>query len=312
MKMFLAGWQSGTHERELRLLDAGVIGARCFSFANLIEIPGLPWYLPGVDAGYSLCVKRKIPIMMDSGVYSFRTYRAYLERKGKSTSSLPDDAGYIKLYVDFCKKHGKNWDFYVTVDFTRDCAANLKIHQKLEKMGIRPVPVFHGDDSTDYLKRYADRGYDYICIGNLPRKERKGVSAMRRYLDAVFNEADKLKLSFHGLGMTSPWLMIDFPWRSVDSSSWARVAGFGSILGWDERTRRITTLHISEKQSASSRLHNSASAMASVKEHVEADGYDFEMLRTDHIYRHQYNAYTMLKMAEFAGKQHRTRWRSLV
>lgn len=312
MNCYLAGWQSGTLEREVRLIKAGVFKHRCFSFANVIEVPGLPWHLPGVEAGYKLCQKNSIGIMMDSGVYSFRTYRAYLERTGKSTSSLPDDAGYIQLYVDFCKKHAKNWDFYVTVDFTRNCAANLKIHQKLEKMGVRPVPVFHGDDSIDYLKRYADRGYDYICVGNLPRRQRTGVGAKRRYLDLVFNAAEKLKLTCHGLGMTSPWIMIDYPWRSVDSSSWARVAGFGSILGWDERTRRITTLHISDKQSAASRIQNNANALQQIREHVLADGYDFDLLRTDHIYRHQFNAFTMLKLAEYAGKQHRTRWRSLV
>ncbi len=63
VKMFLAGWQSGTLEREKRLIKAGVFKHRCFSFANVIEVPGLPWHLPGVEAGYELCQKHGIGII---------------------------------------------------------------------------------------------------------------------------------------------------------------------------------------------------------------------------------------------------------
>ena len=311
MNWYAAGWQSGTLEREKRLLKAGVFTHRCFSFANLITIPGLPWHLPGVEAGYKLCLNKGVHIMLDSGVFSLRTYRNYLERKGKSTSTVPDGEDYVRMYVEFCKKWAGKIEFAVTVDFTCDCKANFKRHVQLEKLGLRSIPVYHGDDSLDYVRRYADRGYDYICIGNPTDAGHKKHSALRRYLDAVFNLGVKLKLGFHGLAMTAPWSMLDYDWRSIDSSSWARVAGFGSILGWNEHTRRLSTLHISDKQAGVSRVHGNAKAMQHVREHVLADGYDFDLLRVDGIYRTQYNAATMQKLVAFAGAQHGTRYRTL-
>jgi hypothetical protein len=312
MKFYAAGWQSGTLEREKRLFDAGVFKYRCFSFANIVTIPGLPWHLPGIEAGYKFCLKKGIGIMLDSGVYSLRTYRAYLERKGKSTSSMPDDRDYVRMYVDFCKRYEGRIDFAVTVDFTCDCTPNFKTHARLEKMGLRSMPVYHGDDNTDYIRRYADKGYDYIAIGNPTGAERKRGTKLRRCLDAVFNLGEKLNLGFHGLAMTAPWIMLDYPWRSIDSSSWARVAGFGSILGWDERTRRLSTLHISERQSNGSLMHGNGRALDSVRRHVEAEGYDFNLLRKDNILRTQWNAAEMNKLADFAGRRRRTKWRLLV
>lgn len=316
MNVFLAGWQSGNGKRERRLIDAGVIKGRCFSFANTVPMPGFPWHLKGVVEGYHECVASKVPIMMDSGVYSFRTYRRYLEGKGKSTAGLPTLSGYVRLYVDYCLEFGKLWDFYVTVDFTHDSEANYLRHVKLEKMGIRPAPVFHGDSSFDYLKRYADRGYKLVCLGSTRKLRAIGSSAMHRYLDGAFEAGARYGIEFHGLAMTSPWVMLGYPWRSVDSSSWSRVAGFGSILGWDAVTCRMTTLHVSKRHSTSAKLHGSADATACVRAHVTAQGYDFEKLRRNLIYRHQYNADTMVRVMQTATAKHNNstdyRWRHLL
>ena len=309
MNVYLAGWQSETLEREKRLLKAGVFTHRCFSFANVTEIPGFPWHLEGVEAGYKLCLKRGVGIMMDSGVFSLRTYRRYLEKKGKSTASMPDEETFIRLYVDFCKKSAANWDFCVTVDFTKVSKKNFRVHERLEAMGIRPLPVFHGDDSVDWLRRYADKGYQYVCIGNVP-KTRKGQPMTRRYLDNVFAAGARLGLEFHGLAMTSVWIMLGYPWKSVDSSSWARAAGYGCIMDWDGRTNRMSTIHVSDR--GKSRINDNSAAMGRVREHVTAKGYDFDLLREDHIYRHQYNASVMRDLGEFATRAHRPGTRRLL
>jgi intein-like protein with splicing domain/LAGLIDADG DNA endonuclease family protein len=231
MKAYLAGWQASTTARETRAIKAGVIKNRCLSFANLVKIDGFPWYLPGAEQGYHACLKHGVGIMMDSGVYSFRTYKAYLERKGKGLGNLPEAEEYTRLYVDYCKEFSHLWDFYVTIDFGIVAKENFERHVKLEKMGIRPVPVFHGDDSVEYLRRYADRGYKFICIG--ASRFDRAVPRMRQYLDIVFNAAVKWDLEFHGLAMTSPWLVLDYPWRSIDSlvgeTSFVTIRQYGRV-----------------------------------------------------------------------------------
>lgn len=306
MRIYLAGWQASTTERELRLVKAGVITHRCLSFANLVKIPGLPYYLPGAQQGYQVCLKHGVGIMMDSGVFSYRTHRAYLRRTGKDLSQLPSEEAYVELYVDWCKKYQKKWDFYVTIDIDVISAENFTRHKMLEDMGIRPMPVVHGDDSIDkYLKMYADRGYTYICLGT-SRKLRNSVSQKRRYLDAAFNVGAKLGLEFHGLAATAAWMVLSFPWRSVDSSSWSRAAGYGCIMRFDPHTERMSTLHISDRASGASKLHLNGAAMSRVKKQIEAEGYDFAELQNDHTARHQYNASTMQKLAQAADAKHRT------
>lgn len=311
MRCYLAGWQASNTKRETRGIKAGVIKHRCFSFANMVKIPGLPYYLPGTEQGYQACTKAKVGIMMDSGVFSYRTHKAFLTRSGKSIESLPDEDTYIRMYVKWCKEFAHLWDFYVTVDIAVVAKDNFERHIKLEKMGIRPVPVFHGDDSVEYLRRYADRGYDFICIGS-PRSLRTTVRQTRQYMDAVFNEGEKHSLKFHGLAMTTPWLMLDYPFASIDSSSWSRSAGYGCIMRFDDNTDRLSILHVSDRESSAGKLHLNGKAFSRVKAEVESQGYDFQEIQTDHTARHMYNASTMLHMADVAEKRHRTgSWRLL-
>lgn len=217
MRVYLAGYQGSTEERESRLITSGASKNRCFSFANLEPIEGLPFMVKGIQAGYKTCVESgKIGIMMDSGVFSYRTHKARLIKNGKSIKDLPTADEYIRQYVKYCKKYSHLWSFYVTVDLRPVAAENLILHGKLEKMGVRPVPVFHGDDSIDYLKRYVDKGYDFICLGST-NSVRTGKSQFKKYYDSVFNFGAKHKVEFHGLAQTKPWAMLDYPWRSVDS-----------------------------------------------------------------------------------------------
>jgi hypothetical protein len=302
--VYLAGWQGSTLKREARAIKAGAIKHRCFSYANLVKIPGLPYLVKGICDGYTVCLKHKVGIMMDSGVFSFRAYRAHLEKVGKDVNILPTVDGYIHAYADYCKAGAHLWDFYVTVDLRPVAAENVILHAKLEKLGLRPTPVFHGDDSVDYLKRYLDKGYTYVCLGST-HSVRTSVSATRKYYDGCFDFGAKHGMQFHGLAVTKPWAMLDFPWRSVDSSSWSRAAGYGSILRFDEHTCRLSTLHVSDRMSSASRLHMSTRLMARIKQQIESEGYDWHEIQTDHTVRHIYNAKTMLTMAAVAEARQR-------
>jgi hypothetical protein len=302
MHCFLAGWQASNTENELRLVKSGAITHRCFSFANMVQVPGLPYFLPGTEEGYQVCMANGVGIMMDSGVFSYRTHKKFLTKSGKGLSSLPTDDEYVQMYVKFCKKWAHKWSFYVTVDFGIVAEDNFRRHKLLEKMGIRPVPVYHGDEGLEYLGRYKDRGYDYICIGTALRL-RSTVKERRRYLDGVFEYGAKHGIAFHGLAVTTSWMILAYPWRSVDSSSWSRAAGYGNIIRFNESTGRIETIHVSSRTGKFSQylpLRGMAFAKQ-LRRALEDEGYDFHELQTSHVERHEYNAFTMQKLAAVGG-----------
>lgn len=315
MRLYLAGYQASTTERETSLIQGGVIKNRCLSFANIVKIPGFPYYVSGIREGYDCCMAQGVGIMLDSGVFSYRKYRDRIKRlkDTKAIKQLPSEEEFTELYVKFCKKYMKHWDFAVTLDLDFNGETNFRRHIDLERLGIRTSPVFHGDpdSSLTLLNKYADRGYQHICIGTGPHL-RTSVKKKRQYLDAIFNIAAKLNLNLHGLALTSPWLMLAYPWSSCDSSSWSRAAGYGCILRISETTDRMSTIHVSERESSVAKLHYNTALTRVIKQELEEEGYDFHELQSDHTARHFYNAATMLKLAKMATERQKGRWVSLV
>lgn len=303
MRIYLSGWQASTKERERAVVKAGVIDHRCFSFASIQKIPGLPYHLPHIQGSYDVCVKHKVGIMLDSGVFGYRSYKRYLEKTGKPVK-LPTEEQFVRQYVDYCLANQSKWNFCVTVDFVENAAEILKRHKQLEKMGIRPMPVFHGDSSIDYLDCYADMGYDWVAIGALPRFKKKP-KTLRRYLETCFNRADKLGMKLHGLALTASWQMLDFPFFSVDSSSWSRVAGYGGLMRFSEETGRLSILHVSTRDAAETgSVKQNKHAMKLLERTLNDEGFDLQKLQEDFVARHVYNAKTMQQLAAFATKKH--------
>lgn len=313
MKIYLASTQTATAEREERMIEAGVIKHKCITFANVVKIPGLPWYLPGVEASLEVDLSHGVGIMMDSGVFSVRTYKRYLAKKGKEIQL--SDAHYVELYIEWCLRYAHLWDFYVTIDWTPHQPAIYEMTNYLQSKGLKPVPVFHGDKSVDYLRRYHAQGHTYIAVSASNYLHLKN---KRRHLDSIFNVGAQLGIEYHGLALTAPWAVLDYPWKSVDSSSWSRAARYGAILRFDENTSRMHTLHISEKKlasgSGSKSVHSVGRQMGKqIQREIEDEGADYDALRTDFIARHIYNAGTMLKLAEASDKRHRSGgWRDLL
>lgn len=309
MKIFLSGWQATNYEHESKLIKAGVIQHRCVSFAYVRKMEGFPYYCKGSVESYKACLEHKVGIMMDSGVFSYRALKRSLLARSKSIQGLPTEDTFMQLYVKYCKRYSHLWDFYVTVDLDLVAENNYQRHVQLEKMGIRPVPVIHGDASVaDYIKRYVDRGYPFIGVGTSPLL-RTSITQKKRFLDAVFNIGAKLGATFHGLAFTAAWIMIDYPWASVDSSSWSRAAACGSIIRFNPETRRLTTVHVSD-QASSVQIDNSAT-LKSIRRHIEAEGFDWKELQTSYVVRHLYNAGTMKSLVAFTERSKPSGWRDL-
>lgn len=305
MRIYLAGWQAADYGRELRLITAGAVPYRCVSFAYVAKVSGFPFFAKGPAASYQACLDHGVGIMMDSGVYSYRAYKARLLLRNKPLADLPTEEVFTAAYIDFCKAQGSRWDFCVTLDMDLDVARNYARHVALEAQGLRTVPAIHsgGTGVLDYLRRYKDRGYDYVGVSSPAGTRRQ----RRQYLDALFDVGAKHSIRFHGLGLTTPWIMLEYPWFSVDSSAWSRSASYGRLIYFDEVTERLTDMHVSDQEQSkrlSSRRITNPVTLRLLREHVETEGYKWREIQTDFVARHLYNARTMQKLAAYAAKKH--------
>jgi hypothetical protein len=97
--------------------------------------------------------------------------------------------------------------------------------------GINPfriMPIYHQGESLDWLKKMVQQGCTYIGISpsnDYPTSQRQ------HWLDDVFDYLATLPTlpKTHGYAVTSPVLMEQYPWFSVDSASWVLQAGYGAI-----------------------------------------------------------------------------------
>ena len=310
MICYLAGYQGSTAEREHRLADVGITH-RCISFANVVPVPGLPFYVKSIADGYRVCLERGIRVMMDSGVISYRTFLDFCRRRGIAASVGTDT--FLDLYARFCAENAVKWDYYVTADFSKKAEENVCTLETLVQRGLRPVPVYHGG-SLDCLERYVDMGFTFIALGSAWNKIKSpSVCRMRRYWDTLFDFGAKRGVEFHGLAQTKPWVMLEYPWRSVDSSSWARMAGFGNIMRFDESSCRLTWLHVSSQSCLVARLHRNKDLAKRVGRQIEDEGFDYKALQEDTTARHIYNGLAMQRLAQFATERLRCgRFRSWI
>jgi hypothetical protein len=298
---------------------------RCFSYAYCGY--GSPLasrrYLTSLD----ICLELGVSVFLDSGAHSFhnmihrgQTIGGKLSPSGRRAKVLamvdPFLDGYSK-YLRWCSKEGKNFDFYVTLDADKDCPLIYECTKKLEKLGTRPVPVYHGDQSIDWVKRYIDEGHQIIGVG-IHRVGKPSRDSVRRYYDTVLTFCDKQKVACHGFAVTGD-IMFEFPFYSADSTTWLKAAAYGKILDIRPEKQRTALIHVSRTFSARSpfgQLDNLAKSVRKyLRDQVELRGFDWERIRIDMAYRATYNARILVEAIKTnTAKAHteHSRWTSVV
>jgi hypothetical protein len=101
----------------------------------------------------------------------------------------------------------------------------------MEALGVRPLPCFHYGEDERYLEYYV-ANYPYITIGGMVPIS---TPQLFHWLDRIWNKylcdgSGRARLKVHGFGLTSVPLMQEYPWYSVDSSSWVQIGAHGNIL----------------------------------------------------------------------------------
>lgn len=136
---------------------------------------------------------------------------------------------------------------YVNIDVITNPDMTWEVQQYLEKeYGVKPMPVIHAGTPFKYIARYLDTGrYDLIGLGGLGQNI--GLETYRRWADAVFiqlcPESNKYLpiVRVHGFAMTSWEFICRWPWWSLDSATWVKLAAYGWLYisryvegkGWD-------------------------------------------------------------------------------
>ena len=164
--------------------------------------------------------------MTDSGAFSF------LNDKNFDPDTF-DWVSYLHEYVDWLKANKEyifsacnlDVDYYVGHDTVKKW--NEKFFEPLEKdMNIIYVahPNAIGKGDLDVLKEYCKK-YDYVAVNE----------RMAKHASSIYQMAKQNKTAIHGLAWTKPTILKDFPFFSVDSSSWVNYQKYGATPVWDGR-----------------------------------------------------------------------------
>lgn len=173
-------------------------------------------------------------IVLDSGAFSAWSLGSPIE---------------LQDYINFVHEHGHKFTWYANLDFIADpigrgepTPEQLEVmlvksggltwenQLEMERQGLKPLPVFHFREDVKWLKKMLDR-YDHIALGGMVEVPN---TKLYDWLDSIFTEylTDNKGMptyKVHGFGWTAAKVVNRYPWWSVDSSSWIKLSGLGSI-----------------------------------------------------------------------------------
>lgn len=216
----------------------------------------------------------------------------------------------LDAYIEFIKEHESEFDYFVNLDCipgewgrrpTREeieisAAKGYENYHYMLSKGVdknRLIHVFHQHEDWKWLKKMVE---EIPYIGLSPANDSTPVSK-RRWLDECMMYTTDSKgypiVKTHGFAVTSLNLMYRYPWYSVDSVSWRRIAAYGAVVipVWNEKGEFIyskTPLVVKLTPRGSTkeiilRKYNflSTEAKRKVNEYVESKGFKLGKVRLD-------------------------------
>lgn len=134
----------------------------------------------------------------------------------------------VKTYAEYLNRYKIKFAFNLDIV---DNNVSLENQRYLEShTNTYIMPVYHGNEwlskKWDGLLDYYIEYYPYIALGGMAGKE-NGKANLPKFLNYVFSKT-KNKTMVHGLGMTSKPFLKQYPFFSVDSTSWMSVCRFAN------------------------------------------------------------------------------------
>ena len=169
-------------------------------------------------------------IFFDSGAFSADTQGVRID---------------IDDYIEYVHRYRHLDCLYANLDVIRN-PKQTGINQRImESNGLNPLPVFHLGSPFAYLREMVDK-YDYLALGGLVGQPKQLVE---RFLHKCFSIC-KGKTSLHGFGLTGWKFLKQFPFKSVDSSSWTQAFRFGQVSIFDDQWGRWHKVDLRDRNKA--------------------------------------------------------------
>lgn len=162
-----------------------------------------------------------LDMFIDSGAFS-----AY---NSKQTIDIDQ---YCKFIIE------SECQFYAGLDVLYNEKQTQANQEYMEKeYSLKPIPTFHKGESVEYLKDLVDN-YPYIALGGLVFS-----GNLENYLDGVWKIllSKNPKIHVHGFGLTNQSHIQNYPWQSVDSSSFKGGKRFGRIALYNKSKKELFT-----------------------------------------------------------------------
>ncbi len=163
-------------------------------------------------------------ILIDSGGYTARM-------KG-----VPID---VKNYADFLNLYKIELAFELDTNSKKETLYNREY--LIKNTNTKIIPIYHLGDLENGDKKYLydmlDK-FDFISIGGVAG-EKKGRVKEKILYDFVFS-VTKDNYKVHGLGITGRQALMNYPFYSVDSTSWLGGSMRGEILFFEDGILKTT------------------------------------------------------------------------
>lgn len=173
----------------------------------------------------------------------------------------------LNSYIDFIFKNQKDIYVYASLDVIGNGKRTYDNYIEMKKVGLNPIPCFHCGENKNYLFKYADYT-DYIALGKLAFVNKKNRVS---FLEEIFTYfPDNKKIGFHGFGINDEDILLNYPWKSVDSSSVHMLARYGAIYS------PFGILYINPKVSLYLKWRNKES-LKILKNYIKKIGCDYEI-----------------------------------
>jgi len=177
----------------------------------------------------------------------------------------------IDEYLEFCRDLTKKYSFknveVVNLDkipakpgtaptreqIQESAEISVENAEYMRKKGIIPMEVFHQGEDFSFLDTMIKRPENHY-IGISPAND-VGVPGRQAWLNQSFRRVELCGgIRSHGFGVTSPSLMANNPWTSVDSATYSILAGYGGVQVFEPRRCKFLLFNVgSNRGSAKSK-----------------------------------------------------------
>lgn len=235
MKVYLAGYETAYSSYKVTLpKDYNVF---CTYYYKKNTQKALDFLKPNGHTGL---------ITIDSGAHSFFGMLgiSVTSRDSDKKKAIPDPNVYFQDYKKWLVENKDKLDYFCELDI-QEILGMKKIlgwREELKELGLakKAIYVWHRDDGFEAFERLLDTSESgYIAVEGL--KKNKEMLDYKKLLRHAYDKGIKV----HGFAFTKCDLLHEFPFYSVDSSTWINPIKFGAFAKMINGKMR--TMNLSDK-----------------------------------------------------------------